>query len=126
MNPSNRQQGMTLVGWLITLVLVGAVALLVLKLVPVYLESFKVEKALHSVAQESGLSQVSKQEIYRRFMRRMDVEDVDRFTKANLHKYMTVEKKGRTVILLLQYQTITPLFHNISLLIDFSFQASNR
>ncbi len=126
MNPSKRQQGMTLVGWLFTLVLVGAVALLVLKVVPVYLESFKVEKALHAVAQESGLSQVSKQEVYRRFMRRMDVEDVDRFTKANVHKHMEVEKKGNTVILTLRYQNQPHLFHNIWLLIKFEFQESNR
>ncbi len=126
MNGSDSQHGMTLVGWLITLVLVGAVALLVLKLVPVYLESFKVEKALRAVAQETGLAQVNKREVYRRFMRRMDVEDVDRFTKANLHKYMEVEKKGKTATLILEYQVVTPLFHNISLQHDFKFQASNR
>ncbi len=125
MNPSNRQQGMTLVGWLFTLVLVGGVALLVLKLVPVYVERFKVEKALKAVAQELG-PQVSKPEVYRRFMRRMDVEDVDRFTKANLHKHMEVEKKGNTVILTLRYQNQPHLFHNIWLLIKFEFQESNR
>ena len=125
MNPSNRQQGMTLIGWLFTLVLVGGVALLVLKLVPVYVEKFKVEKALHAVAQEVG-PQVSKPEVYRRFMRRMDVEDVDRFTKANLHKFLEVEKKGNTVTLTLEYQSQPHLFHNIWLLIKFKFQASNR
>ena len=59
-------------------------------------------------------------------MRRMDVEDVDRFTKANLHKHMEVEKKGNTVILTLRYQNQPHLFHNIWLLIKFEFQESNR
>ncbi len=126
MNRHNSQEGMTLIGWIFTLVAIGAVALLILKVVPVYLESFKVEQALHSVAGESGVGQVTKREIYKRFIRRMDVEDIDRFTQKNVHKYLAVEKKGNTVILTIQYQTITPIVHNVSLLVDFKFHASNR
>ena len=126
MNRCSKQEGMTLVGWIITLVLIGAVALLVLKVVPVYIESFKVKQALISVVEEPGVAQAGKREIYRRFISRMDVEDVDRFTQSNVHKYLEVEKKGQMVTLTIQYQTITPLVRNISLLVDFKHQASNR
>ena len=126
MNHNSSQEGMTLIGWIFTLVLVGAVALLVLKVVPVYLESFKVEQALHSVAGEPGIGQATKREIYKRFVKRMDVEDVERFDQRNVHKYLEVQKKGNTVILTIEYQTITPIIHNISLLVDFKHQASNR
>ncbi len=102
MNPNNSQTGMTLIGWIFTLILVGAVALLVLKVVPVYLESFKVEQALHSVAGEAGVGQATKRDIYKRFVKRMDVEDIDRFNQNNVHKYLTVQKKGNTVILTIE------------------------
>ncbi len=126
MNQNNSQTGMTLIGWIFTLVLVGAVALLVLKVVPVYLESFKVEQALHSVAGEPGIGQATKRDIYKRFVKRMDVEDVERFDQRNVHQYLEVQKKGNTVILTIEYQTITPIIHNVSLMVDFKHQASNR
>ncbi len=126
MNRHSGQEGMTLIGWIFTLIVIGAVALLVLKVVPVYLESFKVEQALHSVAAEPGIGQVTKREILNRFVKRMDVEDVDRFTQRNVHKDLNVQKKGNTVILTIEYQTQTPIIHNVSLLVDFKHQASNR
>ena len=126
MNRCNSQGGMTLIGWLMTLVLVGALALTVLKVVPVYMEYFKVKQALHSVVEQSNIGQVTTREIYRQFMRQMDVEDVNRFTENNIHKHLEVQKKGPTVTLTIRYQTITVLIANISLLIDFEHQASNR
>ena len=126
MNRHDSQGGMTLIGWVFTLILIGAVALIILKVVPVYLESFKVEQALHSVAGEPGVGQASKREIYKRFVRRMNVEDVDRFDQNNVHKYLDVQKKGNTVILTMEYHTTKPIIHNISLRVDFKHQASNR
>ena len=126
MKPRKEQQGMTLVGWLIVLVLVGSAALLVLRVVPVYLESFKVERAMQSVAEEPGIAGMSKRQIYKKFISRMDVEDVDRFSERNIHKFMTVQKQGPKVTLTLKYQNVTPLIHNISLQFDFEHQASNR
>lgn len=126
MKPRKEQQGMTLVGWLIVLVLVGSAALLVLRVVPVYLESFKVERAMQSVAEEPGIAGMSKRQIYKKFISRMDVEDVDRFSERNIHKFMTVQKQGPKVTLTLKYQNVTHLIHNISLQFDFEHQASNR
>ena len=126
MNRHNSQGGMTLIGWIFTLVLIGAVALLILKVVPVYLESFKIKQALNSVAGEPGIGQASKREIYKKFVTRMDVEDVDRFSQHDVHRYLDVQKKGNTVILTVQYRSEKPIVHNISLVVDFKHQASNR
>ncbi len=126
MKPWKEQQGMTLVGWLMVLVLAGAAALLVLKVVPVYLESFKVEGAIKAVVEEPGVAEMNKRQIYKKFISRMDVDDVDRFTERNIHKFMTVQKQGPKVTLTLKYQNVTHLIHNISLQFDFKHQASNR
>ena len=126
MNRRSRQQGMTLFGWLTVLVLVGAGALLVLKVVPVYLESFKVARAIESVTQDPSLSQMTKRDIYKKFVARMNVEDVDRFHQRNVHKFLNIQRTGNKVTLSIEYQTVTPLIGNVSLLIDFRHEDSNQ
>ena len=125
MNLRSSQRGMTLLGWIFTLVLIGAVSLLVMKLVPIYAESFKVDKALKSIIGQPGIAQQSPTEIYRQFARRMDIEDLERFGEQNVRKYVTVEKKGPKVVITVEYQAKTKLIGDLSLVADFKKQVSS-
>ena len=90
MNLGRNQQGMTFLGWVIVLVLVGGIALIVMKLVPLYMESFKVDSALKSIVEQPNLKDESTADIYKQFVRRMNVEDVNRFNDRNVRKFGTV------------------------------------
>ncbi len=125
MNLTNGQRGMTLVGWVFALTLAGAASLLVMRLVPIYLESFKVDKALQSLVEEQDIARQSASEIYRGFVRRMDIEDVDRFNQRDVRKYVTVEKNGPRVTITVEYQAKAKLFRELSLVADFVKTASN-
>lgn len=120
------QGGMTVLGMLMLAAVIGFVGLIVMKLVPMYLESFKVDQALESMSKDSGLVSSTKQDIRAKFIRRMDIEDVDRFTERNIRDYMTIEKTGNSVSIVIEYQGRTELFGNLSLVADFYKQATVR
>jgi len=120
------QGGMTVLGMLMLAAVIGFFGLIVMKLVPMYVESFKVDQALESMAKDTGIITSTKHEIRRKFIRRMDIEDVDRFDQRNIREYMTIEKSGNSVRIVIEYQGSTELFGNLSLVADFYKQATVR
>jgi DMSO reductase anchor subunit len=57
------QRGFTLIGFLVVCVLVGFAALVVMRLFPLYNESFKVRAALEAVASQPDIAQKTAHEI---------------------------------------------------------------
>jgi hypothetical protein len=110
---------MTLIGWLLTLIIIGSVVLVVLRLVPIYVESFKVDAALESLVRQDSIMDTSRADIVRQLAARMEVDDVDRFdTQEKLKSYLTVEKGEGQVVIRLEYQSVAPLVGNLSLVAD--------
>ncbi|MFZ4701712.1 MAG: DUF4845 domain-containing protein, partial [Candidatus Methylumidiphilus sp.] len=60
---ANRQNGMTLISFLLVFVVAGFLVLLTLKLVPVYLDHMKVKSSLEGLKTEAGLADKPAQEI---------------------------------------------------------------
>lgn len=125
MNTLRKQTGMTVIGWVLTLVVLGFAVLFVLRLVPLYMESFKVDQALSSIIRDPSTADSSRPEIVKKFVARMSIDDVDRFdSEEKVKDSLTVEKgNGRTVIRM-QYQTVAPLMGNLSILADWDKEVS--
>lgn len=68
-----RQQGMTSIGWLFVIALIGFFALLILKLVPVFMERYEVINAVEGIAQEEGAYKYKKRDIRRKFNARLNL-----------------------------------------------------
>jgi hypothetical protein len=115
---------MTFVGLVLVLALVGFVALVVIKTLPIYIESMKVDAALASIMGESGIEQASVPEIRKKFARRMSIDQVDRFTESNVKDYMEVVKDGSNLAITVSYEARAELFGNLSLVADFEKQVS--
>jgi hypothetical protein len=102
MNTLSRQRGLSIWELFFFAVLVGATAVVVIKLLPLYMEKFKVVKAMKSIAEEPDVRNFDDQEIVKRLLRHFEIEDVDRFSTPNdLKKILTVDKNkdnaGRTM-----------------------------
>lgn len=119
------QYGMTLIGWIVSLALVAFGVLFVLRLVPIYVEAFKVQNALESMARDSSIIEDSRETILRKFANRMSIEDVDRFdTEAKAKEYLTIEKREGGISLRVEYQAVAPLVSNLSLVADWKKEVS--
>ena len=116
MRSLTRQKGMTGIGWLIVLGLIGFFVLLALKMVPVYLEYYKVVSTLESIAKESGYE--SPREIRDLLERRFDISYVSTIT----HKDVIIKPAGRNFNIRAKYDAREHLFGNVSVMMSFDKQ----
>lgn len=125
MNLKRRQRGMTFWMLLFVLTVLGIAFFVALKLFPMYLESFKIDRAIESVAKDPGVNNWSKAEIKDRLVKRFDIDDVTRINEKNFNAYVGIDKRGRRVRITVDYQAEAHMVGNVYLVADFKKQASN-
>ncbi|MGH8478134.1 MAG: DUF4845 domain-containing protein [Gammaproteobacteria bacterium] len=113
------QRGFTLLGFLVVCVLVGFAALVVMKLFPLYNESFKVRAALEAIATQPEIAQKTAYEIRTLVMRNFEVSDVDRFTDATLKNALSVKRdpSGKQRLVRMAYEARGPLFGGLDVVL---------
>ncbi len=116
MNRHHYQKGMTMWGMAAVLGLIAFFTLLILNLLPPYLENMKVKAALESVSRQPDISAAPREEIINMLQRRFDIEDVRR---VELSKDLKIESKNRNKVIRIAYQVQVPLAYNISALLAF-------
>ena len=93
MNTLFRQRGLSIWELLFYSVLIGIAALVVIKVFPLYMEKFKVVKAMKTIAEASDIRNLGEPDIKDRLLRHFEIEDVDRFsTHDDLKKVFKVAK----------------------------------
>ncbi len=117
-----KQSGATLVGMLFVGAMLFFVAVIAMKLFPAYQEYFSVKTVIRAMNKES-LSSMSKKEIQDSFNRRADTSYVTVIHGSDL--IIDKNSAGETTVAA-QYQVITPLFGNISVMMDFNASADGK
>ncbi|RMD71998.1 MAG: DUF4845 domain-containing protein [Gammaproteobacteria bacterium] len=114
-HPLKRQEGMTLIGWVIVLAIIGFFTLLAIRLVPLYLEYYSVKGALHSLEEEPFITKKSKRKILDLIDRRLFVNGVQNADVKDFH----VEKKDGKLKVWFDYEVVRPFIGNVYLLVKF-------
>jgi hypothetical protein len=117
-----KQAGATLLGMLFIGAMLFFVAIIAMKIFPAYQEYFSVKTVIRAMNKES-LSAMSKKEIQDSFDKRANTSYVTVVKGADL--IMGKNGAGETTVSV-QYQVITPLFGNISVMMDFNASADSK
>ena len=110
-----RQQGMTGMGWLTVLLLIGFFAMLAFRLVPIYLENYSVKTVINSFKEEPLITQKSKKEIINMVMARLNTNGVRDIDKS----MVTVEKNPGILNIKIDYFVRKPMVGNIEIIVSF-------
>jgi hypothetical protein len=110
-----RQRGMTFLGLVTILVILGAGLYAGIRLVPVYLDYMKVARSLEQVADEHAAIDTNPEMIRRSLERRWDVEDA----KGIGWKEIEIRKENEGYALTAAYDVETPFIANVYLLARF-------
>ena len=116
-----KQNGMTLIGMLLTVVVVAMAAIVVMRIVPVYLQYYTILesiKGLNSTPSSSltGDAFSDVQELKKSLTKRLDINGVEDLRDDQIVISPDGENKFTVKI---KYQVVRPLVYNISLLFDF-------
>ena len=112
------QRGITLIGWMLLLIPIGIIGYAGIRVVPIYLNYFRVLKVLEQTASESKGEAVNPTEARASIERRFNVEYVD----TPDAKDIDIHRDGDHWVAIAKYEEVAPLFGNMSLLIEFDKQ----
>ena len=107
------QQGITVIGILLVMIVIGFVALIGMKVVPMYIQYFTVKSSIESIRKEPQLAQMSSTDIQAAIQKRFDIGYVNNITSRDLK--IRNDRGGR--VLDLSYQDERDLFYGLSVVL---------
>lgn len=116
-----QQRGITLSGLIYSCIIIGLLAVIAMKLFPLYNEKTKVTFALEKVANTEGSASRSKMDLVKSVMRQFEVSDVDRWGTQEFAKLLKVqrEKGSKTKTMSLDYEIRGPLFGELDVVLKY-------
>ena len=119
-----KQGGMTLIGFIIVLALVGFFAYIAMKLVPMYSEYYAVKQALKGLQQEPGIANRDPAKIQDLFFRRLYISYAENVKADNVK----IERVDGGWNMSVDYEVRKPLLGNLDVVGKFatSEQLTNR
>ncbi|PCJ49535.1 MAG: hypothetical protein COA74_05090 [Gammaproteobacteria bacterium] len=117
LTPKNRQQGVTFVGWLLILGLVGFFVLLSLRLFPIYSNHYKIKSVLTSLTEERNLFRMTKKDMLRIIDRKLNINFAKGFKPE--HLIFVMAKSGNREIHI-TYEDRRAILGNLDVVAQFS------
>jgi hypothetical protein len=110
------QGGMTLIGFIIVLGVIGLFAYVGMKLVPMYSEYYAVKQALKGLQQEPGIANREPAKIQDLFFRRLYISYAENVKPANVK----LERADGGWVMSVDYEVRKPLLANLDVVGKFS------
>ena len=111
----HRQHGLTLLGFLMVLVLLGCVAYIAMRLIPAYIEYYSVVNNIKGVAQEPGITTMDAERIHNLIGRRFNISYVESIEP----KDVKIIRDSNGMRLAVDYEVRKPVVSNVDLIIHF-------
>lgn len=110
----HKQRGMTMIGWLVLLALIGFLTLIGLRLIPGYIEFYTIINSVESVHDEAT-PETTPAQIRSSLQKRFQVNDVETLDVRDL----TIRREDGELTIHVQYEFRTPMMGNVEAVIVF-------
>ena len=119
MQTALKQQGMTVIGMLLMLIVGGFFALLVLKLGPIYLENYKVKTVLANVESQRDMAALPTAKIRDAVSQRLYINEVRRLSDKDIK----IKRVGQVIEVRIDYEVREKILANVEALVSFREKA---
>lgn len=113
MRTRHKVEGITLIGFVIVLLVLGFFAYLAMRLVPMYVEYFGVLKAMEQLRQEPGAAQKSLAQVRGELSLKFNTQYVDETSVTP--QSISLKREGGAATLRIAYEKRVPFLYNIDL-----------
>ncbi|MGH8726717.1 MAG: DUF4845 domain-containing protein [Burkholderiales bacterium] len=117
-----KTRGLSMIGFLFVIVVVGFLVVFLFKLIPAYVEYFSIKNALSAMARDSELQNASPQAIRSAFSRRVQIDDIKAIEPADIG----IEKDGGNLVLSTSYSKRVPIIGHFNACLDFSITTAGK
>lgn len=110
-----QQKGMTAVGWLVVLALVAFFALLAIKLLPIYLNGYKVVQSVKSLKSDNNAFGKPPLELKKMILKRIDINGIYNFDPQDI----SIRRVNNNHVVEVDYEVKESMFGNLSVVVQF-------
>ena len=111
----NTQTGMTVLGVMILISFVGAMALLALKIIPIYLDYSSIDGTLNALKDDPTIATMSRSEITKSIQKRFDIG----FIESLKAEQIKMTERGGELTLDLDYEDRRNIVANLDVIVHF-------
>ncbi len=115
MTTRHKQTGVTAIGWLGIIALFMMFVLLMLKLIPIYLDSFKVGSILEDIENEPGIASMTPVMITETILKRLDINMVSDVEKDDIY----IDRLKNSMQVEIDYEVRKNLAGNVDIVVHF-------
>jgi len=120
MRTPQHQKGMTAIGWILILALIGCVVFFLLKLVPIYLDGFTIGDVVSSFKTDRNIASKSPRQIAREIHKRLDINMIHDVKPEDI----SIDKTDNLMTIEIDYEVREHLVGNIDIVVHFDKRAS--
>jgi hypothetical protein len=116
-----QQSGMTLIGLMFVLAIIGAAVTFAVRCFPLYNEKMQIVSAINSVVSQPDSAAMTESELHKRFLANLNATtNINRFSRQNLKEHLSLqkpEKAGETKAVHLKYEARNKLVYDLELVL---------
>lgn len=118
----HKQNGITLSGLIMGCIVLGSLALVGMKLWPVYNEKFKVDIAMDKLASTPEGNRMGRRSMAKVLQKQFDINDVAPVPEAQLAKKLQLSKKkgSKNKLVTLEYEIRSPLTEELDVVLKYN------
>jgi len=120
-----RQRGISFVSLIAIVGILAFAAVIGLKLIPIYMDSWKIDGVMEAVISESDIDEQSRQEVISSLLKRLDINAADAVNYTNYKESLSVIKRKKKVTINIFYRVETRLIGNLTLVAEFDKSVSS-
>ena len=114
-----KQNGMTMMSWLVVLAIAVFFILIGIKMVPTYMENYSIRQVLENMEADISVRKMSPLEMKKSFIKRLKINSVYEFDTDAI----TIKKEKSGTSFAVDYEVRKPVAGNVSIVMAFSESA---
>ena len=117
-----KARGLSMIGFLFLIVVLGVLVVTLFKLLPAYVEYYSIRNALTSIARDSEFRNANPKAVRDAFARRAQIDNITAVDPSDID----IDKEGENLVLSTSYSKRVHMFGHLNACLDFDITTAGK